>query len=225
MMTLSNLAPSSEQELLTKCRQLAGISLNELAKLNQAQVPTSATHAKGWLGQQAEKFLGATAGSKAEPDFPELGIELKTLPLNAKGMPQESTYVCHIQLMELNQQRWEDAWVNRKLQHVLWLPYEANKSVDYPNRKLGHAILWKPSSQQSLQLKQDWEEIMDKLCLGEQQQLSAHHGQYLQVRPKAANSKVLTKAYDNDGNLSQTLPLGFYLRPSFTRAIIEESYL
>ncbi len=218
-------APSSVQELLDNCRQLAGLSLADLAKQTRSSLPVSPVHAKGWVGQQAEKILGASAGSKAEPDFPNLGIELKTLPLNANGLPQESTYVCHIQLMGLNQQTWQQAWVNKKLQQVLWLPYEASKNIEYGKRKIGHAILWQPSPSQAQQLQQDWEEIMEKLCMGEQQQLSAHHGQFLQVRPKAANAKALTKAYDEQGELCQTLPLGFYLRPDFTREILENSYL
>lgn len=217
--------PTSEQQLLDNCGKLAGLTLADLAKHTGSSLPASPAHGKGWVGQQVETFLGATAGSKAKPDFVNLGIELKTLPLNAKGLPQESTYVCHIQLMQLNQQQWQDAWVNKKLQHVLWLPYEATKSIDYPKRRIGHAVLWRPTEQQSLQLKSDWEEIMEKLCLGEQQELSAHCGQYLQVRPKAANAKALTNAYDKNGNRCQTLPLGFYLRPDFTRSIIEQSYL
>ena len=225
MTHLTATAPDSIGELLEKCRQLAGLSLAQLAEQTQTSLPGSPVHAKGWVGQQAEKFLGATAGSKAEPDFPNLGIELKTLPLNANGQPQESTYVCHIQLMSLNQQNWETSWINKKLQHVLWLPYQASKSTPYPQRKLGQAILWQPTTQQARQLQLDWEEIMEKLCLGKQQELSAHHGQYLQVRPKAANSKVLTSAYDDHGNLCQTLPLGFYLRPDFTRNIIKQAYL
>lgn len=221
---LSN-TPQSQQELLQKCKKLSGLTLTDLAKHTHSALPTSPSSSKGWLGQQVEKFLGATAGSKAEPDFPHLGIELKTLPLGANGQVQESTYVCHIQLMQLNQQSWEDAWVNKKLQKVLWVPYEASKTVEYAERRIGNAILWQPSIQQASQLRQDWEEIMEKLCLGEQQQLSAHCGQYLQVRPKAANAKALTNAYDEQGNLCQTLPLGFYLRPSFTRTIVEQNYI
>ena len=218
-------APASVEELLENCRKLAGLTLAELARQTQTDLPFSPIHAKGWVGQQVEKFLGASAGSKAEPDFPNLGIELKTLPLNANGQPQESTYVCHIQLMALKQQSWSQAWVNKKLQRVLWLPYEASKKIEYGKRKIGHAILWQPDPRQARQLQQDWEEIMDKLCMGEQQQLSAHHGQVLQVRPKAANARSLTQAYDENGQLCQTLPLGFYLRPDFTRSIIEQRYL
>ena len=217
--------PQSRQELLQNCQKLSGLTLIDLAKHTHSTLPASASSGKGWLGQQVEKFLGATAGSKAEPDFPHLGIELKTLPLGVNGQVQESTYVCHIQLMQLNQQSWEEAWVYKKLQHVLWVPYEASKTIEYAKRRIGNAILWQPSAQQARQLRHDWEEIMEKLCLGEHQQLSAHCGQYLQVRPKAANAKSLTNAYDEQGNLCQTLPLGFYLRPSFTRTIIEQNYI
>lgn len=225
METNSFTAPRSEQELLRNCNDLSGLTLADLARHTHSTLPVSASSGKGWVGQHVEKFLGATAGSKAEHDFTNLGIELKTLPLGAKGQIQESTYVCHIQLMQLNQQTWENAWVNKKLQNVLWVPYQASKSIEYADRRIGNAILWQPSKLQASQLQQDWEEIMEKLCIGEQQQLSAHCGQYLQVRPKAANAKTLTDAYNEQGDLCKTLPLGFYLRPSFTRTIIEQNYI
>lgn len=41
-----------------------------------------------------ELYLGAMAGSKPEQDFPELGIELKTIPVDAAGKPLETTFVC-----------------------------------------------------------------------------------------------------------------------------------
>ena len=52
-------------------------------------------------------------------------------------------------------------------------------------------------------------------------EISAHIGKYLQVRPKAAHSGVRTEGLGVDGPTS-VLPLGFYLRPSFTEQILLE---
>ena len=48
-------------------------------------------------------------------------------------------------------------------------------------------------------------------------------GEYLQIRPKAANGKVLCSCFDAEGNKVKTLPRGFYLRSTFTKTILKNS--
>lgn len=223
--TQPNSPPKNKDILLHSARQLAGLNLEQLAHLTGRALPTSTTHAKGWLGQTVEHYLGATARSRPEPDFPHLGIEMKTLPLNNQGTPRESTYICHISLMDLHQQQWHTSWIYQKLQHVLWIPYQADPAIPYARRCLGTPLLWQLSTTQARLLQQDWEELMEKLSLGEQNQISAHLGQYLQIRPKAANARSLTPAYNEQGEHCQTLPLGFYLRTEFTRKILAQCFI
>ena len=40
---------------------------------------------------------------------------------------------------------------------------------------------------------------MDMIVLGKVESITARHGQVLQIRPKAANSKALTEAIGEDG--------------------------
>jgi len=42
----------------------------------------------------------------------------------------------------------------------------------------------------------------------------------MQLRPKAANSKVKTQAFDKNGKPFMTLPRGFYLKINFTQALL-----
>ncbi|MFA9412941.1 MAG: MutH/Sau3AI family endonuclease, partial [Deltaproteobacteria bacterium] len=86
--------PESEQELLSRAWEVAGLTLGELGARVDIEVPDESVRAKGIAGQILEKALGASAGSRAEPDFVKLGIELKTIPLDASGKPKESTFVC-----------------------------------------------------------------------------------------------------------------------------------
>ena len=85
--------PQSEKELVTRARNLAGLRLGELGAQLGVEVPDEAVRAKGIAGQILEKALGATAGSRAEPDFVGLGIELKTIPLDAAGKPNLCAYL------------------------------------------------------------------------------------------------------------------------------------
>lgn len=218
-------APASESELLDNANHIAGLSLAQLANHTGQVVPDSLQSAKGWVGQLIEQCLGATAGSLPEPDFQLIGVELKTLPVNRAGRPQESTYVCTVPLVNNTGLQWESSWVKRKLSRVLWVPVEADPHLPLAERKVGMALLWSPTPQQAAQLKQDWEELMDLIVTGQLQQISARHGTYLQIRPKAANSRVLCTSFDEDGVPTETLPRGFYLRPTFTQAILDQHYL
>lgn len=216
--------PTSEEELLTRARQLAGLTLSDLAEKFNQEIPSDTRHAKGWIGQLVETILGATASSLAEPDFQLIGIELKTLPLTSSGKPKESTYVCTVPLNNLSEQNWGTSWIKRKLQRVLWLPLEADKNIPLASRHIGNAILWSPNKEEATQLQQDWEELMELVCLGKLEQITSHMGRFLQIRPKGANAKSLTTTLDEEGNTIQTLPRGFYLRPEFTQRIIHSNY-
>ena len=73
-------------------------------------------------------------------------------------------------------------------------------------------------------MQQDWDELMEKIALGKIEQISARDGQVLQLRPKAANGQVVTDAYGEDGQLIKVRPRGFYLKKSFTQAIINQQF-
>ena len=214
--------PLSENELLESASRISGKTLRQLAQQQDMETPDNQLHHKGWVGQLLELSLGATAGSLPEPDFQHIGVELKTLPLSKNGTPKESTYVCAINLTKIESQ-WETSSVNLKLSRVLWLPVEADPDIPLAARRIGTAILWSPNEEQETTLRRDWEELMDMIATGELEQITAHQGQYLQVRPKAANTKALRKGFNNEGDEILTLPRGFYLRPSLTKQILNQS--
>lgn len=86
--------PENERQLFERAQALAGFSFGELAARAQLPIPKDLKRDKGWVGMLLELYLGAMAGSKPEQDFPELGIELKTIPVDAAGKPLETTFVC-----------------------------------------------------------------------------------------------------------------------------------
>lgn len=216
--------PETEAELRHRCEQLAGKTLGQVALELGLVVPDNLLRHKGWVGQLLENYLGADAGNQAEPDFTRLGVELKTLPLNAQGQPKESTYVCTVSLTESGHLQWQDSWVRKKLSRVLWLPVEADPDIALANRYVGQGWIWQPDKQQEQQLQRDWEELMDRVVLGEVADITAREGQYLQIRPKAANSSVMAQSRTDDGEASLINPKGFYLRTSFTRQLLAAQF-
>ncbi|HDR1007027.1 TPA: DNA mismatch repair endonuclease MutH [Pasteurella multocida] len=219
------MTPQTEQELLQRAQAIAGLRFAELAQSLHMPVPPDLKRDKGWVGMLIETALGATAGSKAEQDFAHLGIELKTLPINAQGMPLETTFVSLAPLTQNVGVSWENSHVRHKLSKVLWILVEGERHIPLSERRVGQPILWQPSAQQELRLKRDWEELMEYISLGKLEQINATLGEVLQLRPKGANSKALTRGIGKHGEMIDTLPLGFYLRKTFTAEILQQFLL
>ena len=217
--------PQTLEQLLSQAQSIAGLTFGELADELHIPVPPDLKRDKGWVGMLLERALGATAGSKAEQDFSHLGVELKTLPINAEGYPLETTFVSLAPLVQNSGVKWENSHVRHKLSCVLWMPIEGSRHIPLRERHIGAPILWKPTTEQERQLKQDWEELMDLIVLGKLDQITARIGEVMQLRPKGANSRSITKGIGRNGEVIETLPLGFYLRKAFTAGILNDFLL
>ncbi|WP_085303974.1 DNA mismatch repair endonuclease MutH [Colwellia polaris] len=214
--------PKNETELLTRAQNLAGMSLGEIAAAINVEVPKDLKREKGWIGLLLEQVLGASAGSRPEPDFPHLGIELKSLPINAHGKPLETTFVCVAPLTGLVGAQWKTSHIRNKLARVLWIPVISERSIAIADRMVGTAFIWSPSPEEEQLLALDWQELTDMIVLGNVENIHGKHGQVLQLRPKAANSSVKTQAFNRHGQPFMTLPRGFYLKTAFTQALLNK---
>lgn len=216
--------PTTEQQLFQRAHILAGHTMAELAYNAGLLLPRDLKRDKGWVGMLLERYLGASAGSKPEQDFPELGIELKTIPVDKYGKPLETTFVCIAPLTGNTGVSWLTSHVRHKLQRVLWIPVEGEREIPLEKRRIGSPLLWSPNESEEEQLRRDWEELMDLIVLGQVSSITARHGEVLQLRPKAANKRVLTQAVGYSGQPIMTLPLGFYLKKNFTAAILARHF-
>jgi DNA mismatch repair protein MutH len=213
--------PKSIQELMQRAEMLAGLTLGEVAEVARIKVPVNFKREKGWTGQLIELCLGASAGSKTQQDFAQLGIELKTIPIDEHGKPLETTYVCYAPLTNIAGIEWQTSSVKNKIQQVLWVPIDGRREVPPKDRCIATPFLWSPNASQNNQLNTDWEELMEMIALGQIESITARHGQYLQLRPKAANGSALTEAIGKNGQVINTRPRGFYLKKEFTRQILD----
>ena len=223
--------PSDVAQLLTRAGALAGRDLTELG----ARAPSgSALHEKGKLGEIFERLLGATGGPTRAHDFPELGVELKSIPVSASGAPRsggagelpsglrprESTFVCAFAVGEAERAEWETSWVRAKLAKVLFLPVVFGEAG---SRTVGRAVLWSPSPDEEAVLKADFDEIVGAIGTGGIEGVSARLGEALQLRPKGRNARDVALLYTGDGEPVWTMKRGFYLRATFTEKILQGS--
>jgi DNA mismatch repair protein MutH len=209
--------PRDEAELVARANALSGWAIDAVASACGVRIDGAPVSTKGKVGELVERALGATGGSSATWDFPALRVELKTIPLDERGVPRESTFVCAVSLLDAERAEWESSWVRAKLARVLWVPIGLGADG---SRRIGEARLWSPSDEQEAILKDDFDEILGRIAAVGIEALSARVGRWLQLRPKAAHGRVRTRAPGGDGGFVETVPRGFYLRARFTGAIL-----
>jgi DNA mismatch repair protein MutH len=203
-------------QVLERARALAGFTVEELAHTAGARSPTLGVHGKGRMGELFERLLGATGGSGQRTlDFPEIGLELKTIPIDPTGQPQESTFVCAVDLDE--DVDYADSWVARKLRRVLFLPLVGPRRSPASERRVGDPVLFEPTEEEDEVFAADYTDIMGLVGIGRVEEVSARLGRFLQLRPKARDGSARVTLRGREGEPIPVVPRGFYLRASFTR--------
>ncbi|MEZ4265842.1 MAG: MutH/Sau3AI family endonuclease [Myxococcota bacterium] len=216
--------PHAEEVLLARAQRIAGRSVRWLRDACQGSDGQLRTRHKGMVGQLVEAWTCASGQGHGVPDFPALGIELKTLPVNPNGRPRESTWVTAAPTGAEVPATWEASPVCRKLTRVLWVPVRVEPGAAAGERVFGMPFLWSPDAAQEATLREDWDELGELLRLGSDEVFDARRGKALQLRPKARDSRVSRWRLDERGDWVLSNPRGFYLRASFTRAILQAKF-
>lgn len=217
--------PKSVDELMSRAYNLAGKKVKDIASTYNLKIPTDTLHSKGWLGVFLEAVLGADGSNNPIQDFTDLKIELKSIPISNDLVPYESTYICVVPLLGNSNVSFYESNFFNKIKKILWFPFDGNKNLAIAEKNFFTPFLWSPNQEELQILKQDWEEHMEKISTGQIENITAKDGTALQIRPKAANGRILTDAIGRNGQLIQTRPRGFYLRPSFTQKILKNKFL
>lgn len=213
-------APTSEAELSARAAAIHGVRLADLAAWLGVAVPADLRRSKGWAGQLVEAALGAAAGSRPEPDFEALGVELKTLPVGADGRPLESTFVCTAPIEGAFDESWATSRVRHKLARVLWVPIHGDRTTPPGERRIGRPRLWTPDAAQEAALAADWRMLSELLAGGELHRINARLGAVMQLRPKGASASDYAWMLDDEGGWVRAVPYGFYLRARFTEGVV-----
>lgn len=216
-------APESREALLARARGLAGRTVGELARVLGYRVPKDLRGNKGFVGQLVELGLGARGGSDPEPDFPELGVELKTLPITPAGRPIESTYVCMARLDARETTDYATSYVAKKLARVLFVPLVVD-DAPLGDRRFAMPFWWEPGPEDLARLAADFAALHARVRLGEVEDVRAVEGAVLQLRPKAMSRDDRTLGRSEEGWLVAVRPRGWYLRASFTAELVRRAF-
>ena len=211
--------------LFAHARALVGVDLTELAERLGFAAPADGAErnrSKGWVGQIIERELGVESDGRAGPDFAALGVELKTVPVNERGVPRESTAVCQIDPIAIAGESWETSTARHKLACVLFVGVvwpDAEHAVS--ERRVSSACLWSPTREDDRLLRTDFEMfVRSYFRMGLAPAITGHLGRVLQVRPKGKNAADTRDAFDEHGQPIRVGRMGFYLRPAFVAGIL-----
>lgn len=211
--------PSNLQELKYRLDKLKGVYLKDICQALDIKMPENSVKAKGFSGQIIEYILGADAKTLPLPDFTNLNIELKTLPVDENLKPLESTFICHANLKPTSYVAFENSTLYHKLKCILFVLIKAPRDVDFSLRQIIGYYFFMPNKDELSIIKEDYEELMDMVMQGNAHKINARFGTIIQMRPKAASGRDITQIIDSNGHIAYTRPRGFYMRRSFTHAM------
>lgn len=182
---------------------------------------------KGASGLIVENLLGIENNNRDEADLPQIGCEIKILPLqkNRDGSikAKEPTAIQMINYCEVARETWETAKIRSKINLTFWVVYLA-KVDGKPKRQDDYVIvdyfLDHPSDLQNEVFKTDWEEIQSYIKRGDADKLSCSMGVYLEPKTKGANNQDKTDAPDGKGGLTRARRRAFYYKKNYTNTQI-----
>lgn len=165
--------PADEGSILQRASQLVGLTVRDIIDRSPNIKKLTVLSGKGAIGNIVEKFwFGIANNPLPEPDFAEVGIELKVIPLEASSTGltvKERTKICAIDYHKLIDEKWDTSHAKKKLKKILFIYYKYD-SKDPSLSKVVHYDLWQLGGPDEVIMRTDWEAVQDKVYKG-----FAHH--------------------------------------------------
>lgn len=182
---------------------------------------------KGASGLIVENLLGIKNNNNSDADIPEIGCEIKILPIqknrNGDIKAKEPTQIQMINYFEVANEKWESAKVRKKISLTFWVIYlarEDSKSLHQDSYKIIDYYIDHPNEDKILIFKKDWELIQNFILKGMSDKLSCSMGEYLEPKTKGANNQDKTSAPDGKGGILRARRRAFYYKKAYTNKFI-----
>ncbi len=182
---------------------------------------------KGASGMIVEGLLGIAPNNTADADIPEIGCEVKVLPIqvgrNGEIKAKEPTQIQMINYFEVAAECWEIAKIRKKINFTLWIVYlakEGGKALPQDDYKIVDFYIDHPAPDDVAVFKEDWELIKSYIVRGDADKLSCSMGQYIEPKTKGANNQDKTNAPDGKGGVIRARRRAFYYKKRYTNTHI-----
>jgi len=165
----------SEDALLRYAKRLEGLRVSEISRMvcDLDRMPRNYT--KGVIARIIETdYFGIPPNTYEEPDFRDLGIELKVSPLHYVPRPglinaKERNVICMVDYFDIyNNPSWHDnRRLSCKLERILFVFYLHDHGRPADQWRILTTFLWTPNSEEDRLIQQDYDIIREKIIEGE----------------------------------------------------------
>lgn len=210
--------PNDRESLLKYASKLRGKTLGEVC--DEIYFRYSSKN-KGSFGSILESgYFMIDNNNEHEPDFEDLGIELKTTPLvkatKTDYRPKERMSLSNINYMTLLTEGIDGSLLHKNNELLVIFYLDDGKS-DIKNQKIVDSILWKFPEEDMRIIKNDWERIADMVRQGRAHELSGRLTFYLEAAPKGpGKGRGMRRQPHSDVSAK---PRAFALKPRYVGSI------
>lgn len=184
--------PTDKESIIEYAQVLIGSTLRNHIEAEAIDDPH---RRKGSFGNAVEEYYFMYGpNSDSEPDFAEVGLELKTTPLekNKRGeySAKERLVLSMIDYMNVVDETFETSSVLHKAEDILLISYLYDKDKDPLDYTIEVVSEWGIPEEDLPIIKKDWETVVDKVREGKAHEISGSDTLYLEACTKAANSSA-----------------------------------
>ncbi len=167
--------------------------------------PSLSYSGKGKFGDYLEEeYFGKKNDSKSKPDFEEIGVELKAVPLkvleNGEVKVKERIVLNTFRYVDIAKETFETSHFLAKDSTLLLVFYFHDNSVPLENKKIDLVDLWEVLKHDIEQIREDWETIVGKVREGKAHEISEGDTLYLGACTKGTNraSSMQKQPFSNE---------------------------
>ena len=178
---------------------------------------------KGASGLIVENVLGIKNNNIDDADLPEIGCEVKILPLqiNQNGVVKvkEPTAIQMIDYFAVADETWETAKIRKKITLTFWVVYLAKDkgiTLNQDDYVIIDYMLEKPNLSVRNIFKEDWEEIQRYIQKGLADKLSCSMGTFIEPKTKGINNQDKRLAPNGKGGTIMARRRAFYYKKNYT---------
>ncbi len=211
---------NSKESIIEYAKKLKNQTLRQVC---EEEIEKHNYKGKGNFGQILEKFyFGYEPNSDADPDFKEVGIELKSSPLktlkNGDFRSKERLVLNIINYLEVHKEKFENSSFWKKNSHLLLIFYLHDKDLDLLDYMIKLVDEWQYPKEDLKIIKRDWEVINKKIKEGKAHELSEGDTFYLAACTKGATA---LKSYrDQPFNKEKAKQRAYSLKQGYVNHII-----
>lgn len=149
---------------------------------------------KGRFGEFLEEnYFGKENDNASKPDFDEVGVELKAVPLIDKGngtVVKERIVLNKFRFYDIVKEKFETSHFLEKNAKLLFVFYFHDNLLRSEDKKIDIVELWSVLYHDIEQIRADWQFIVDKINAGQAHELSEGDTLYLGACTKGSTAKA-----------------------------------